>query len=891
MKLVFNETLLSSVSQDSSNISDDIKILASNLILEKKIVTAQVADMNDLFRQLNALRTPADRAAFLKRPYVETFLNTTVAPGRTNRDIFHERTTSPSSSGSGSNQAGSMADEVRNQIQEGARTVEDPGSKFAPFLETKETIIARLNAMMNANEAREIFYQFEEKLKLPFTDVIGIIDYCINKSRACSAKASDILHFFIEHYGQKLQMSTVKNIIDLACDYQKLNPTIDIFSVLRDAIAGNQPKVNLGYLSKDPQDQLIFNQLIMLSQASLPEQSSEIRRRFQHSRDALNAQEQKFNMQRAIFDMMKTEEANNQLVKMIEGMGEGFKALVTMPFFRALRSMYYDLRSAKIILNQASSIFGADISPENRPRRPSEDIYNSNTQNFPQIPESRKPFSEPYHKFLKLASPEVTKHIYAQTAPKVDPKTKNDVLKGLKEIFDAIGGQYQRLVEAAKNIIEDKTVKQIINFFIAFSNAVRNIISQIQSNSISENSIIREFQNVEKSLTPDKTIFSSHNSYIKTAQYNSQIGNPQISTNTLTVTISNAVAAITSIGGIVLGVLAIKEIGSKLFPDVIKGQWTKAALTVLPIVAYVKNLLIESLAQFNFFGRNAPQSATFYDASGNLTNIGRQILVNEQETLIAAGVADEDANALAKFSVQSTYLMNQLATKEENLKNSEQQLVQLGGGKTDYTVGDLPEDFKVKLKDFLDFCKEVENQYKAALNIFRNAFKKLKPGYLNSVQKTQMTGLLAKFEKELIEVQRKRAEWSSMKNISQHLIRKKILLQKLKPLLTQMDTLKKLGIPVSTSIASPNGILAQAGAIRNEVYQALLKARKDYYEVTELLKNPDIITPMVKYPTDTNMTKLPESPDQSISKESPFFTDKDVDIPKFKQNDQGTDDV
>jgi hypothetical protein len=279
--------------------------------------------------------------------------------------------------------------------------------------------------------------------------------------------------------------------------------------------------------------------------------------------------------------------------------------------------------------------------------------------------------------------------------------------------------------------------------------------------------------------------------------------------------------------------------------------------------------------QTNLLGRNAPQSQTFYDATGKLTNTGKQILVNQQETLIAAGVADQDANALAKFSVQSQYLMGQLTAKEENLKSAEQQIVQLGGGKTAYTVGDLPEDFKVKVKDFLVFCKDVENQYKAALNIFRNAFKSLKPNYLNSVQKTQMTGLLAKYEKELIEVQRKRAEWSSMKNIAQHLMRIRELANKLGPLEEQMNTLKKLGIPMANIIATPNGILAQAGAIRNEVYQALVQARKDYYEGTVLLKNPDKITPMVKYPMDTGMTKLPESPDQSEPTESPFFNEQD----------------
>ena len=123
----------------------------------------------------------------------------------------------------------------------------------------------------------------------------------------------------------------------------------------------------------------------MLSQASLPEQSEEIRRRFQKSRDDLSAQQQKVNMQRAIYDMMKTEESNNQLAGMITGLGEAFKFLLTQPMYRALRDMFYDLRASKILLNQASSIFTGDTSPEDKRSKPNEDMYNRSSDQFPQI--------------------------------------------------------------------------------------------------------------------------------------------------------------------------------------------------------------------------------------------------------------------------------------------------------------------------------------------------------------------------------------------------------------------------------------------------------------------------------------------------------------------------
>jgi hypothetical protein len=102
------------------------------------------------------------------------------------------------------------------------------------------------------------------------------------------------------------------------------------------------------------------------------------------------------------------------------------------------------------------------------------------------------------------------------------------------------------------------------------------------------------------------------------------------------------------------------------------------------------------------------------------------------------------------------------------------------------------------------------------------------------------------------------------------MLRKRILMQKLKPLQLQMDTMKKLGIPMANIIASPNGILAMSGAIRREVAEAINELRKQHEELSNLIKSPDKISQFVKYPTDTGVTKLPESPDQSDSNQSPF---------------------
>jgi hypothetical protein len=870
MKFVFNDSLLSSTGPVETSGLMSNNFVSSNIIIERKLVTAQIVDMDDLFLKLDQLKTRSDIDNFLRRTDVRDFLKKiNVRTGDENQIEFNSKMVQRNQSGK--NNSSSLNEYIQQGIQNAANATEDSASKFAPFLETKDQIIQRLKPFMSESEIGETFYKLEEKVKLPFTEVIGVLDYCIQKSRSCNSKASDIINFFIEHYEQKRQYGTVKNIIDQACEYQKLNPTIDVFSVLRDSVAGNQPDVDLGYLSKDSNDQLIFNNLIMLSQSSLPEQSEEIRRRFQQSRDALDAQQQKFNMQRAIYDMMKIEDSNQELVNTIKLFGEGFKLLLTQPMYRALRDMYYDLRASKILLNQAASVFGADTSPENRRSRPTEDMYHKTNTQFPYIVDERQPFSEPHHRFVKLASPEVSKIVFAQAND--SNNQNNQVLEVLNFISDQIGGVYQQIVDKLRGFTDSAPLfKKISDLFTAMNNSVKTISNAVKNNNVSEQLLNSEFKKIQDILHSDlskSNVFANNSArLLKTSQHDVQQGKTNYGGSENSQNFAQVSAIISSIAAAIFSVFAIKNSYDTL-ASVATGQWIQAANAIAPFLLGLKNLILQSLSQFGIIkGKNAPQSSYFYDNKGTLTPQGKQRLSNNQETMIALGIADQDAMALSKFSVQKQYYMKQLQTMEQNLKSAEQQVVQLGGTKTDYTVGDLPEDFQKKLKEFLDYLKQLEPQYKSALNIFRNAYKNF--NNLNPNQQTQAKGLMAEFQNDLIEIQKKISEWSSMKNIAGHLMRKRILLQKLKPIQKQLDTLKKLGIPMSNVIASPNGILSLVGKIRSEEQQALDKLRNEHYEKMELLKNPDKTGPLVKYPTDTSVVKLPESQDQSESNVSPF---------------------
>lgn len=873
MKFVFNDSLAASVSVSETELTD-MRFVPSGIILEKKIVTsATINNVDELYDAIKGFKTKAEISNFLKTNADALTImkdpdNVVELSGKMS-GMFGKNTTNSG------NDPVSMATKI---LSEGAEQAGEPGSRFAPYLSSKDQIIARLKPFMADKQIGELFYKFEEVIKLPFTEIIGILEYCIQQSRSCNAKVKDLIDFYADHYSQKRQGANTKRIIETACEYQKLNPTVDIFSVLKDAVNGNQPKVGLGYLSKDPDAQLVFDNLIMLSQASLPEQDEEIRRRFQASRDALQNQEQKVNMQRAIYDMMKTEEMNRQLSRMIKSLGTTFEFLLTQPMYRALKDMFYNLNAGKILMNQTSSIFTGDTSPENRRVKPNEQQA-ENENVFPQIQESKQPFSNNQYSFLKLASPEVSRHIFAQTAPVATPEQKKEAQSGLSRIFQSLKDVANKLIQSIKDKLSQtgqainnawqNIIGKIVNFFKALENAVKSLLSKIGSNSITFDSVAEAFSGVIDILKGGSgSTNASSNKIIKTAQRDPQQGTTYAGGSKSNQFILNGIGLATQMGTFILGALFAPRFLAVM-------DWGSVVNSILPLTSMFVANLQEFFLQTNLVGKNAPQSSMFFDPkTGKMTQQGLQIMANNQETMISLGIADEDAMALGKFRVQKQELMSQLSKKESILDLAETQTVQTGGGNKETTVGDLPADFQVKVNEFLSFCEKIELQFKAALNIFRSAITFNQTNY-NDVQKTQAEGLLAEFEKDLKEVQAKISEWSSQKKIAGHLMRKRILMQKLKPLQTQLDTMKKLGIPMSNIIASPNGILAQVGRIRYEEQQALDKLRNEYQEKMQLLKNPDIIAPMMKYPTDTGVTKLPESPDQTDSNRSPFEAPED----------------
>jgi hypothetical protein len=298
-----------------------MKLISSGLIFEKRLVFSQIFNtVEDLIDAYLKISNEDERRKLYESPEAEKILNDPAS-----RKEFNKKTDIFKKSKPGSSKTGDLVSDAAQFGIDEAEFAGAPASKFGPFMEKKDQIIQRLRPFMSDKKIGDVFFRLEEQVKLPFTEVVGILEDVISKARSCNAEVDKVINFFITHYGQKRQYTLTKELITDACELQKLNPVVDIFGVLTDAVSGNQPEVGLMYALKDPDAMKAFNNLIELSQSNAPEQSEEVRRRFKESAEALRAQQQKLNMQRALYDMMKIEETNKQLVEQIKIFGTTFE--------------------------------------------------------------------------------------------------------------------------------------------------------------------------------------------------------------------------------------------------------------------------------------------------------------------------------------------------------------------------------------------------------------------------------------------------------------------------------------------------------------------------------------------------------------------------------------
>ena len=904
MEIIFDDSFrfLSNLQKQEDEIFTRISSLGS-VILENVRVAVAPTTVSEFNRWKAA--NPADKITILKN-----FLNDPSVP-QADREWFQDKIVqtggSSTSGGFGNN------DDIQQQGIQEANLVGEAGADVSSVLKLKEAVIARLRMRgISDQEINDILVLFMEKVMLPFSETIKILDTLLEDSLRARVNAVDLIEFWAYHYDEKRNQSLTKQIIDQAIKLQELNPSLNIFNLLKNAAIGNQAEVGKVILIKDPDARLVVNNLISLSQSGLPEQSEQVRRNFQFSRDALLNYQDKLRVQKALFDMMKTEEMNRNVSSFIADTSAIFKFLVTQPVFRAIRDTYYDLQAAKILLNTYSSMITdtQPLTPRVTPREeqisPGEGLFpypsnpqrisskfvplkknnlvvaqaaQTNTQAFPMtvgtgapsilapqgtttpssLTTSTSPITGQQSFTGRVPTPESEGTLGYASKP--DPKvvlgamneTKKQILDQVSFIPEPLKFIFRIIVDAVDTIIEQikNGVTNLIEVVVqAFANAIKTITDMFQK-GIKE---IKNFFTKGSGEQPNIVRKSSDNKFLKLAQ-----GTPQTTTTGYAPQkyASALSVIIVALVGIVAGGPVIRAV--RLLSGPTLNNISEVINLILPTVEGIKNLIIEFIYQWNpNAGNMAPNSPQYYDKFGRITAEGQRRLYNNQQTRVSLGINTREDLALARAEKQRADNMATVRVKLEILQKAMDQSVYLGG-KTDVAPANIPNDLQNKIDEFLKFCKSVQNANQAEYLILKKAIDRVSASF-DPVQKIQAQNLLSNIRNDISSLQSTIAEYSSSAIVMQHIQRKRKLQMVLGPTLKRMQALESLGISKSALITGKNGVLAQLARIRHEEALALQKLRKEYQEKMQLLDNPDIAQKEFAFPVDTKATKLPLPP-------------------------------
>jgi hypothetical protein len=357
MEIIFDDSFrfLSNLQTQEDVIPTRISSLGS-IILEKNIRLAVDAAVKTDFESYKRTSNKKDR-----RDIVQRILGSSHAEA--DKEWFMEQVEnykSGTGSGGGWNQ---QNDDLQGTLIQESNIVGEAGAEVGTMLALKEAVIARLRMRgMSDQQINDILVLFMEKVMLPFSETIKILDYCLEESLKARVDPIDLMEFFAYHYREKQNFSLTKSILDQAVKIQELNPSLDIFNLLKNAAIGNQTEVSKTILIKDPDARLIVNNLISLTQSNLPEQDEQVRRNFQASRDAVLNYSEKLRIQKALVDMMMSEGMNKSIASQVANMSAIFKMLMTQPLFRGLKQVYYDLQAAKYVIETFGSML-TDTQP------------------------------------------------------------------------------------------------------------------------------------------------------------------------------------------------------------------------------------------------------------------------------------------------------------------------------------------------------------------------------------------------------------------------------------------------------------------------------------------------------------------------------------------------
>jgi hypothetical protein len=659
--------------------------------------------------------------------------------------------------------------------------------ELSKTLECRFYVIQRLKSQIDTQKIGQYFTVLASKLNITEDKICAILNRGADIANASGAKVEDVLDFVVAGYERIRSFAILDQLLTRAQQVAENNRTVPVFKLLLKAISGQKANTRAYLMTiKDPQQMIIFNELMTMAQAGPVENMEQARRLYQASLDKMTKQTEIYYRRIKVYNMFKAEVSNYGLAHVMQQLGSLFKLFQKTGFLDIITNIYYDMRAGELARQALLTPITRDPAPTAQNQS---DSFNSFSSGF------RTPLvGHSGAKFVKIAQarqPSFTQSALQQNVNYTSPSGLfKDIVAGLQSIIVLLKAN------------PDPEIASKLAIFVPVVQGVINIFNNFNDNTTLDD-VIKSLSNFQNSVKISENL---NESYIKTSQSDEN---------------SNIRLAAGPLAG---GLAAIFQAWLANELTLLANDPAYAAKWILTLINFVISIVRTYGSMF--WGKTLQRDPMFFDAQGKFLKNSPAAIAYTQ-TLTEAGYSNDQINAMITFKQTRAIVKEKVKNYETKIKNVLEISVQTGANST--TEVPLKNTDNIK-KIYTGFILELRGaivQFDKELDFLRNIASEGQMQQTNQLAFNLITQHLREAEADLQDMKNLLGRYYSFDMIIQNVLKKMRLAKILKPLMSKITKFKTIGISTAALISDPQGIMPILNKIRQMELDNIYKMKVD----------------------------------------------------------------
>ena len=777
MKFTFDGNIYEN-NNSSQDLRSDQKIILSGLIFESNIRVA--TGPGSLDAELNAYIAMNDtqKANFFatvlaKRPQneIERFINLWEAK-------IKSRSTSSSSSGTGSTKPiDMMLDYIQNVASQDSLVPD-----LAKKLECRYYVIQRLKSQIDVQKIAYYFTKLQSVYNLTDNKTCAILNRGADVANKTGARVENVLDFVVESYGKVRSIVLVDQFLNRAEQVTQENRSVPVFQILLGAVSGKKTNPAAYMMTmKDPQQMIMFNELVTMVQAGPVENLEQLRRNWQASLDKLERETEKYYRKIQVYNMFKEEVRNQGLSQVIVGLGNLYKFFQRTGLLDILTNTFLDFKAGML----ANKLLRQPFTGEKQVP-----IVNDPAALYTDL--GKPPITSSSNRFIKVAN--------LPTSP-AQPENST----GIKSVTE--------LLSLVSNVLTLNI--PLFSGFPVIANLLKKIIDGFKR--FNDKTTLDDITAFLTSLTDTSSNFLEQNREVTGSSYDRNIR----------LALGPAARAAWAVVSSTMG-RAFATYLNMLAND---------PSTTIKVTLGIINLVINVIRTYGsaFWGKNLQKDPMFYDSKGNFNpNSPERIAYVNQMT--EAGVTKDRIDAMLTFRQTRDLVKNKILNYEKKVKEAIYIDVQTTNTNN---ITQSPLKSPASAEKIIDgFIMEIRGaivQFNKEIDFLRSMASEGVLQLQNQVALNLVTQHLREAEADLQGMKNLLGLYYSRDLVISSEINKQRSLKLLKPLMSKISKFQTLGISTAALISDPQGILPILNKIRQGELDNITKLRAELRRLRSLL--------------------------------------------------------